>query len=44
MGSQEVLTVLYEDKFGNLLLPEEVEEMAPWEIDELRVHISELYH
>jgi len=36
--------MLYEDKYGNLLMPEEVEDMSPWEIDELRVHVSDSYN
>ncbi len=36
--------MLYEDRFGNLLLPEEVEEMSPWEVEDLNVHISNVYN
>lgn len=35
--------MLYEDKFGNLLNPEEVDDLSPWEIEELRIHISNMY-
>lgn len=33
--------MLYEDKKGRLLMPEEVEELSPWEIDELGIHIAD---
>jgi hypothetical protein len=36
--------MLYEDQYGNLLLPEEVDELSPWEIDELKIHISNMYN
>lgn len=38
-----VVKVLYEDKHGRLLMPEEVDELSPWEIEEMRIHISEMY-
>lgn len=31
--------MLYEDYKGNLLMPDEVEEMSPWEIEEKRIHV-----
>ena len=35
--------MLYEDRFGNLLMPEEVEELSAWEIEDLRIHVSDIY-
>ena len=35
--------MMYEDKNGRLLMPEEVEEYSPWEIDDMRIHVSETY-
>jgi hypothetical protein len=34
--------MLYEDKYGNLLMPEQVEEMSPWEIDDLQIHVAKM--
>ena len=33
--------MLYEDNDGNLLLPEEVEELSPFEIEERGFHVIE---
>ena len=33
--------MLYEDKFGNLMHPDEVEALSPWEIDDLKLHVYE---
>ena len=33
--------MLYEDRYGNLLMPEEIEALSPWEIDELGIHLME---
>ena len=33
--------MLFEDDEGRLLMPEEVDELSPWEIDERRLHIYE---
>lgn len=35
--------MLYEDKFGHLLMPDDVEELSPWEIEELSIHVSRVY-
>jgi len=35
--------MLFEDKDGQLLLPEEVDELSPWEIEARKIHIAELY-
>jgi hypothetical protein len=32
------MEMLYEDKFGKLMMPEEVEELSPLEIEEKRIH------
>ena len=37
----QVMQMLYEDKYGNIRMPEEVEEMAIWEIEELEIHVTE---
>jgi hypothetical protein len=34
-----VIAVLFEDKMGRLLLPEEVDELSPWEIEEREIHV-----
>lgn len=34
-------TMIYEDKYGNVMTPEEAEMLQPYEIDELGLHISE---
>lgn len=31
--------MLYEDKFGNLMHPEDVEALSPYEIEERRFHV-----
>ncbi len=31
--------MLYEDKYGVLMLPEQVEELSPYEIEERRFHV-----
>jgi hypothetical protein len=35
--------MMYEDSSGNILMPEEVEELSPWEIEERRIHVSSAY-
>ena len=32
--------MLFEDKFGRLLMPEEVDELSPWEIEEMEIHVA----
>ena len=34
--------MLYEDRFGRLLFPDDIEELFAWEIDELGIHESKL--
>ena len=34
------INILFEDKEGNLLLPEEVYELSPWEIEERGIHAA----
>ena len=29
----------FEDEKGNLLMPEEVDELSPWEIEEMGIHV-----
>jgi hypothetical protein len=36
---KEVLPMLYEDNFGRLLMPSEVDELSPYEIEEKGIHI-----
>jgi len=31
--------MLYEDRYGNLMLPEQVEELSPHEIEERKFHV-----
>jgi hypothetical protein len=31
--------MLFEDKEGRILLPDDVDEMSPWEIEERGVHV-----
>ena len=31
--------MIFEDEEGTLLMPEEVDELSSWEIDERRIHI-----
>jgi hypothetical protein len=31
--------MLYQDKFGNILHPDEVDELSLWEIDEIEIHV-----
>lgn len=38
----EVNKMLYEDRNGRLWLSEEVDELPPWEIEELGIHVSPL--
>jgi hypothetical protein len=37
----EVEHMLYEDKTGKLYMPDEIEELSLWEIDELGIHVFE---
>ena len=37
----EVILMLYEDKFGNLMYPEDVEALSPYEIEEKCFHVFE---
>lgn len=39
----EVMSMLFEDKDGNIWLPEEIDELAAWEIEEKGLHIFEVY-
>ncbi len=32
---------MFEDKNGRLLHPDEVDELSPWEVDELGIHVAE---
>jgi hypothetical protein len=31
--------MMYEDKYGNILFENEVDELSPWEIEEKEIHI-----
>ena len=31
--------MLFEDKSGRLLMPEEIDELSPWEIEDLEIHV-----
>ena len=31
--------MLYEDKYGRLITPEEYEDLSQWEIDQLDIHV-----
>ena len=33
--------MLYEDKYGKIRVPEELEELTYWEIEELGIHVWE---
>jgi len=33
--------MLYQDKSGHVMLPEEVDELSAWEVDELGIRILE---
>lgn len=33
--------MIYEDKNGRIMMPEEVEELSLWEIKDLGIHVSE---
>lgn len=33
--------MIYEDKNGRIMMPEEVEELSLWEIEDLGIHVSE---
>jgi len=35
--------MLFEDRFGNLLMPDQVEGLSAWEIEDLKIHVSRLY-
>ena len=35
--------MLFEDAEGNILMPEEIDDMAIWEIEEREIHIYEGY-
>jgi hypothetical protein len=42
-GVETMAYTMYEDNNGNYLMPEEVEEMSPWEIEERGIHIASIY-
>ena len=33
--------MLFENKFGKIMMPEEVNDLSCWEIDELGIHVTE---
>lgn len=33
--------MLFEDENGLILMPDEVDELSPWEIDERKLHVYE---
>lgn len=33
--------MIFMDREGNYLLPDQVDEMSPWEIDERGIHVAE---
>jgi hypothetical protein len=33
-------STFFEDKFGRLLQKDEIDELSPWEIEELGIHVS----
>lgn len=33
--------MLYQDKVGNLYMPDQVEELSTWEIEDLGIHVAE---
>ncbi len=33
--------MIFEDNKGNLLMSDEVDELSPWEIEELGIHVFE---
>ncbi len=35
--------MMYEDRYGNVLFPEDVEAMEPWEVRARGIHVSEIY-
>ncbi len=39
MKYMEVICMMFEDRFGNLLMPDEVEGLALWEIEEKGIHV-----
>ena len=38
---EERLAILYEDLDGKILMPEEVDELSPWEIEDRGIHVAE---
>lgn len=34
-----VVSMIFEDKDGNLLMPDEADELSPWEIYEKGIHV-----
>ena len=32
--------MMYQDKYGNLLLEDQIDELSEWEIEELEVHVA----
>ena len=36
--------MIFQDKKGKLLMPEEVDELSQWEIEEKEIHVCEDYH
>ena len=33
--------MIFQDKTGRILMPDEVDEFAPWEIEELGIHVMD---
>jgi len=38
-AKNEVIKMMYEDKRGRLLHPDDVDMLSPWEIEELGIHV-----
>lgn len=41
---QRSLKMLFEDNKGKILVPGEIEEISPWEIEERGIHVCEMYY
>jgi hypothetical protein len=37
------MDMIFEDNEGRLLMPEEVDELSPWEISEREIHLANVY-